>query len=611
MLFTDTTLRCTSRPLKVEYSNRLTALKHLGVSRIGRSIGTNMVKFRRLIAKTFKIYRERGFATLIWAAYSRIQWNVRERVSLFFQIWTGSHLRRGINLRRIRRFQDSDGKLRLHIGCGSKRLSDYVNIDKYPTSGADFIAPAHRLRLPSGSVDEVYTSHMIEHLCPSELELALHEWCRVLKVGGKLRIRCPNFELYVREWLEGDYEYRWGWGLINIFGHDNRGEGLLTRNGFTRDRLDRLLSESGFKTLHCEVTETRPEFKGTIEYRPKGDLYYEGVKINRMKVLYVDALSEPTAQANVNGISQAYQAVSILKTFDYRKLTRTYGRFLMNLLLIQAAIRFQPDLIHLGKSESIKGTTIRKIKEKTRATIIHFYGDFRWEPRPWVVDIGRHADLTLLYHKSEEVIQKHRDRGIKCIDYWWVGTDPEIFHPREVPRKYDVVFMANNSNDFNEKTGQGYGGRQQLIDAIAAEDIHMHLFGKGWEYLSSVPTVHLHPFVDCDEFAEACSAAKITLGYNTNQVYMYTSWRRPLNSMACGAFHLTRYFPGLEEVFENGKHLVWFHSIPEAIDLIQYYLAHDDERERIAQAGRKEVLARHTWDHRIAKMLQYYEEYKS
>jgi len=281
--------------------------------------------------------------------------------------------------------------------------------------------------------------------------------------------------------------------------------------------------------------------------------------------------------------------------------------FLMNRLLEQAAIGFGPDLIHLGKSESISGATIRRIKKKTNAKVIHFYGDFRWEPQPWVVDIGRYADYTLLYHKDKALIQKHHDRGIKHIGFWWVGTDPEVFYPREIAREFDVVFMANNTSDHAEATGQGYAGRWQLIEAIASEKIHLHLFGQGWEELSGLPTVHLHGFVNNDQFAEACSAAKITLGYNTNQVYMYTSWRRPLNSMACGAFHLTRYFPGLEEVFENRKHLVWFHSIPEALELIEYYLDHDKERERIARAGRQEVLAHHTWDHRIAEMLQYLE----
>jgi len=564
-----------------------------------------MVKFQRLIKKAFAIYREQGLGGLGRAAHHRIRHILAlEKVSLFLQMWSEDR-RQKPSPRRIRRFRDSDGRLRLHIGCGPNRLPGYVNIDKYPTSGADVVAPAHELRFPDNSVDEIYTSHVIEHLRPSELELALHEWYRVLKLGGKLRIRCPNFELYVQEWLEGDYEWRWSWGIINIFGHDNRGEGMLHHNGFTRERLGRYLSENGFETLRCEVTATRPEYDGTIEYRADGDIYYEGVKVNSLKILYVDALSEPHAQPNINGLTRAYRKVGILETFDYRKLARKHGRFLMNRLLVQTAVHFRPDFIYLGKSESIRGAAIREIKEKTSACVVHFYGDFRPTPQPWVVDIGQYADCTLFQHKDKDLIQKYYDMGVRHIGFWPIGTDPDVFYPRGGDKLYDVVFMANNSSDYEEVTGQGYAGRRELIAAIAAKGLQLHLFGRGWEYLSNVPTVHLHPFVNDDEFAEACSAAKISLGYNTNRVYMYTSWRRPVNSMACGAFHLTRYFPGLETVFENGKHLVWFNSIPEAVELIEYYLVHDEERERIAEAGRQEVLARHTWDARIGEVLQY------
>jgi len=126
-----------------------------------------------------------------------------------------------------------------------------------------------------------------------------------------------------------------------------------------------------------------------------------------------------------------------------------------------------------------------------------------------------------------------------------------------------------------------------------------------------LPNIHIHPFVDEKEFAEACSAAKITLGINAvNNVKMYASWRRTFNSMASGAFHLTHYVPGLEEAFENRKHLVWFNSVPEAIELIEYYLAHDEERERVAEGGRQEVLAHHTWDIRIAEMIERAEKWR-
>jgi predicted SAM-dependent methyltransferase len=115
---------------------------------------------------------------------------------------------------------------------------------------------------------------MIEHLSPTEFEKAIREWYRVLKWGGKLIIRCPNFELYLREWLNENYSERWGWGIVNIFGHPDRGEGCLTRNGFTPRRLVALLSSVGFKTLKCEVCETRPEYKDTPENTERMEIYF-------------------------------------------------------------------------------------------------------------------------------------------------------------------------------------------------------------------------------------------------------------------------------------------------------------------------------------------------
>ncbi len=84
---------------------------------------------------------------------------------------------------------------------------------------------------------------------------------------------------------------------------------------------------------------------------------------------------------------------------------------------------------------------------------------------------------------------------------------------------------------------------------------------------------------------------------------MYCSWRRLFNTMASGCFVLVHYFPGLESVFENRHHLAWFKDTDEAKRLIKYYLAHDEEREVVACQGRKEVVARHTWDTRVERML--------
>lgn len=169
-------------------------------------------------------------------------------------------------------------ELKLHLGCGSQHLDGYVNIDSSPTPAADIVLSAEKLPFKDGQVAEIFTSHMIEHIPRESLKNTLKEWHRVLQKGGKLVVRCPNFELYIREWLEGDYDWRWGWGLKPIFGHEGRGKGMWHLNGFTVERLDRLFSENGFKTVSCTTTETRAFTINTFEYRQDGDILYTGEK---------------------------------------------------------------------------------------------------------------------------------------------------------------------------------------------------------------------------------------------------------------------------------------------------------------------------------------------
>lgn len=79
---------------------------------------------------------------------------------------------------------------------------------------------------------------------------------------------------------------------------------------------------------------------------------------------------------------------------------------------------------------------------------------------------------------------------------------------------------------------------------------------------------------------------------------------RTFETLASGALLLTKPVGnGQDELFKDGTHLVTYHSEQDLADKIDYYLRHDREREEIASAGRREVLAKHTYDHRAARVL--------
>lgn len=337
-----------------------------------------------------------------------------------------------------------------------------------------------------------------------------------------------------------------------------------------------------------------------------------------MRILYVDAFSTPTAWANTQGLAAAYRRVGELYTYDYRAKTHEtkapwsrpeiwgqpkwkklveYGLQSMRDDLVETATWYKPNLVHLGKCEYLDGETVRRIKEKTGAFVVHYYGDFSREPKPWVVDIGKVADWTLLCHQESSIVAMHKDAGCQRVGFWWTGTDPSVYYPRKVEEQdFDVIFMGRPILESGDE-------RAALLGTLAQPDLNIHIFGGNWEELHGLKQVHFHRFTDGDGFAWACSRAKIALSLNAN-IRMYTSWRRIFNTMASGAFLLVRYFPGLETIFAEGKHLAWFVSRSEAVQKAWYYLENENKRDEIARRGSEVVRREHTWDVRASEILK-------
>ena len=81
---------------------------------------------------------------------------------------------------------------------------------------------------------------------------------------------------------------------------------------------------------------------------------------------------------------------------------------------------------------------------------------------------------------------------------------------------------------------------------------------------------------------------------------------RVFEAAGCGSLLLTNDLTnnGLAELFTDGKHLVTYRSADELLEKLAFYLKHDKAREQIATAGYAEVLARHTYLHRMSQLLR-------
>lgn len=110
----------------------------------------------------------------------------------------------------------NDGKLKLHIGCGTNYFEDWTNIDNNSDNNIQRLDLNWDLRNPlpyeENSVDFIFNEHFLEHLTVLEGLKALMDFKRILKPDGIMRIAIPDLadciKLYNNDnWKEDNAEF--------------------------------------------------------------------------------------------------------------------------------------------------------------------------------------------------------------------------------------------------------------------------------------------------------------------------------------------------------------------------------------------------------------------
>ena len=85
--------------------------------------------------------------------------------------------------------------MKLHLGCGTKKLEGWINIDSVPECCPDVVHDITKpLPYADQSADELLAEDLLEHFDKYIRYLVFYEWTRVLKVGGKITLQVPDFK---------------------------------------------------------------------------------------------------------------------------------------------------------------------------------------------------------------------------------------------------------------------------------------------------------------------------------------------------------------------------------------------------------------------------------
>ncbi len=140
-----------------------------------------------------------------------------------------------------------------------------------------------------------------------------------------------------------------------------------------------------------------------------------------------------------------------------------------------------------------------------------------------------------------------------------------------------------------------------------AEKYNVFFYTKDEDISQLSKKVNIKPGVNYDVLTYIYKKSKINLNITLHCIETGVP-QRVLDVMAAGGFMLSNYQEELEEMFVDGEEIVLYRDEKQLEDLVEYYLMHEEERERIARKGQEKVLREYDFAPWLIKIFQYVEE---
>lgn len=83
--------------------------------------------------------------------------------------------------------------MKLHLGCGNKKIHGWINVDAREEAGPDQVLDITKIHEKyKNKVDIIYACHVLEHFNKHQIKDVLDSWYKSLKPGGILRLSVPD-----------------------------------------------------------------------------------------------------------------------------------------------------------------------------------------------------------------------------------------------------------------------------------------------------------------------------------------------------------------------------------------------------------------------------------
>jgi spore maturation protein CgeB len=225
------------------------------------------------------------------------------------------------------------------------------------------------------------------------------------------------------------------------------------------------------------------------------------------------------------------------------------------------------------------------------ATLINWATDDSWKYRPFSRLIAPHFDLYATTYATA-LANARRDGLDNFYLTQWAAAGATLQEPSAARDcRYSVSFV-----------GSCYGNRVEWIEGLRQRGIAVECFGHGWEHGAvageEIPRIMRDSFISLN-FGDS---ERVLDGVRLSRSRQIKA--RIFEVPGRGGFLLTQPADDLDRYYTPGREVATFGDMEDLARKIGHYLAHPEERDRIACAGHARTRADHTYEIRFSQLLE-------
>jgi hypothetical protein len=261
-----------------------------------------------------------------------------------------------------------------------------------------------------------------------------------------------------------------------------------------------------------------------------------------------------------------------------------------------------PDVVWVDKGLTVEPVTLDALRLRwPGAVFVNYSGDDMFNPRNQTLAWRASLPLYDLFATTKSFnvaeLQAAGARGVMFVD---MAYSAAVHHPHAVTPELrerfggDVGFVGWPERE-----------REKSMRHLARNGVRVRIWGP-WPRWKAAANFRVEggPLWD-DDYARALSAFRINLGF-LRRVNRDLQTTRSIEIPACGGFLLAERTAEHQRLFREDVEAVYFADDRELLEKCRYYLAHEDERARIAEAGRRRcVESDYTYEARLTSILRH------